>query len=164
LALCNAAHVSGYRVQALALAAIPLCFAILGMVIRYTAHTQVSPDHSLQAYMESLCRWDCFWYLDISERGYEGFPIPGESNVGRWGFFPLYPIAVATFKTLLPFRSAIVAIATSMVLTYASCLVAFQLVDRNLRAYVLYCAFVFSGPFSFYFTSVLSESLFFFIK
>jgi hypothetical protein len=160
LALHNVAHVSGYRFPALAMAAVPLCFVISGIVIRYAAFTVVWPDHGLQAYVQSLCRWDCFWYLDISQRGYESFPIPGESNVGRWGFFPLYPIVVAAVRNILPFPTAIVAIATSIALSYASCLVAWQLLDRNLRAYVLYSAFLLSGPFSFYYTSFLSESLF----
>jgi hypothetical protein len=38
--------------------------------------------------------------------------------------------------------------------------VSWQLLDRNTRAYVLYCAFLLSGPFSFYFTTFLSEPLF----
>jgi hypothetical protein len=160
LALHNVAHVSGYRFPALAMAAVPLCFVISGIVIRYAAFTVVWPDHGLQAYVQSLCRWDCFWYLDISQRGYESFPIPGESNVGRWGFFPLYPIVVAAVRSILPFPTEIVAIATSIALSYASCLVACPLLDRNLRAYVLYSAFLLSGPFSFYYTSFLSESLF----
>jgi hypothetical protein len=160
LALYNVVHVSGYRFRALVLAAVPLCFVITGILIRYAAHTAVWPDHGLEAYAQSLCRWDCFWYLDISQRGYEGFPIPGESNVGRWGFFPLYPIVVAAVGYVLPFPVAIVAIATSIALSYASCLVAWQLLDEDMRAYVLYSAFLLSGPFSFFYTSSLSESLF----
>jgi hypothetical protein len=160
LALDNIAYVRGYRFPALAMAAVPLCFALSGIVIRFAAFTVVWPDHSLQAYLQSLCRWDCSWYVGISEHGYEGFPIPGESNVGRWGFFPLYPMVVAGVRAILPFPTAIVAIATSIALSYASCLVAWQLLDRNMRAYVLYSAFLLSGPFSFIYTSSLSEPLF----
>jgi hypothetical protein len=160
VALADVVHVNGFRFRALAIAAVPLCFVISGIVIRYAAFTAVGPDHGLQPYVQSLCRWDCSWYVGISEHGYEGFPIPGESNVGRWGFFPLYPMVVAGVRGILPFPTAIVAIATSIALSYASCLVAWQLLDRNMRAYVLYSAFLLSGPFSFYYTSFLSESLF----
>jgi hypothetical protein len=160
LALDNVAHVSGYRFPALAIAAVPLCFVISGIVIRYAAFTAVSTDHSLEAYVQSLCRWDCGWYVDISEKGYEGFPIPGESNVGRWGFFPLYPMVIAAVRGLLPFSTANVAIVTSIALSYLSCLVAWQLLDRNLHAYALYSSFLLSGPFSFFYTSFLSEPLF----
>jgi hypothetical protein len=160
LALENVAHASGYRFPALAIAAIPLCFVVTGIVIRYAAFAAIWPDHSIEAYVQSLCRWDCDWYIDISEQGYEGFPIPGESNVGRWGFFPLYPMVVAGVCGLLDIPTAYVAIATSIALSYASCLVGWQLLDRNLRAYVLYSAFLLSGPFSFFYTSFLSEPLF----
>jgi hypothetical protein len=160
LVLDDVARANAGRFAALAIAVVPLFFVISGIVIRYAAFTVVWPDHSLQPYLQSLCRWDCSWYVGISEHGYEGFPIPGESNVGRWGFFPLYPMLVAGLRAVFPFPTAIVAIATSIALSYASCLVSWQLLDRNMRAYVLYCAFLLSGPFSFYFTTFLSEPLF----
>jgi hypothetical protein len=160
LVLDDVARENTGRFTALAIAVVPLFFVISGIVIRYAAFTAVWPDHSLQPYIQSLCRWDCSWYVGISEKGYEGFPIPGESNVGRWGFFPLYPMLVAGLRAVFPFPTAIVAIATSITLSYASCLVSWQLLDRNMRAYILYCAFLLSGPFSFYFTTFLSEPLF----
>jgi hypothetical protein len=158
--LDDVARANTDRLTVLAVAAVPLFFVVSGILIRYAAFTEVWPDHSLQPYLQSLCRWDCSWYVGISEKGYEGFPIPGESNVGRWGFFPLYPMLVAGVRTVFPLPTAIVAIATSIALSYASCLVAWQLLDRNMRAYVLYSAFLLSGPFSFYFTTFLSEPLF----
>ena len=163
MALDEVARVNTGRSTVLAVAAVPLFFVFSGILIRYAAFTQVWPDHSLQPYIQSLCRWDCSWYVGISEKGYEGFPIPGESNVGRWGFFPGYPMLVAGVRAIFPLPTAIVAIATSIVLSYASCLVAWQLLDRNIRAYVLYSAFLLSGPFSFYFTTFLSEPLFVFL-
>ena len=163
MALDEVARVNTGRSTVLAVAAVPLFFVFSGILIRYAAFMQVWPDHSLQPYIQSLCRWDCSWYVGISEKGYEGFPIPGESNVGRWGFFPGYPMLVAGVRAIFPLPTAIVAIATSIVLSYASCLVAWQLLDRNIRAYVLYSAFLLSGPFSFYFTTFLSEPLFVFL-
>jgi hypothetical protein len=160
LVLDDVARANAGRVTLLAVAAVPLFFVVSGILIRYAAFTVVWPDHSLQPYLQSLCRWDCSWYVGISEQGYEGFPIPGESNVGRWGFFPLYPMLIAGVRAVFPFPTAIVAIATSIALSYASCLVSWQLLDRNMRAYVLYSAFLLSGPFSFYFTTFLSEPLF----
>lgn len=144
----------------LAVAGVPLLFALLGVVIRYAAFTQLWPDHSLAAYVQTLCRWDCSWYIGISEHGYEGFPIPGGTNVGRWGFFPGYPLLVTGVRAIFPFPTAYVAIATSIALSYASCLVGWHLLDRNMRAYVLYSAFLLSGPFSFFYTTFLSEPLF----
>lgn len=150
----------GVRLAVIAVAAVPLLFLLSGLAIRYTAFASVSPDPSLAAYARAFCKWDCTWYVDISEQGYERFPIPGHSNVGRWGFFPLYPILVAAVRTILPFSTIAIATAASLACGYVSCLVAWPLMDKNMRAYVLYCAFLLSGPFSFYFATFLTEPLF----
>ncbi|MDX8500827.1 hypothetical protein RFM99_20720 [Mesorhizobium sp. VK4C] len=151
---------SRIRLMVIAVAAVPLLFLLSGLAIRYAAFASVSPDPSLAAYVRAFCKWDCTWYVDISEQGYERFPIPGHSNVGRWGFFPLYPLLVAAVRAILPFSTIAIATATSLASGYVSCLVAWPLMDKNMRAYVLYCAFVLSGPFSFYFATFLSEPLF----
>ncbi|AZO08674.1 MULTISPECIES: hypothetical protein [unclassified Mesorhizobium] len=151
---------SGIRLTVIVVAAVPLLFLLSGLAIRYSAFASVSPDPSLTAYVRAFCKWDCSWYVDISEQGYERFPIPGRSNVGRWGFFPLYPMLVAAVRSVLPFSTIAIATAASLACGYLSCLVAWPLVDRNMRAYVLYCAFLLSGPFSFYFATFLTEPLF----
>jgi hypothetical protein len=161
LALENVARPNaGDRLMAVAVVAVPLFFVVSGIAIRYAAFTSVWPDHSLDAYVRTLCRWDCAWYVGIAEHGYERFPIPNHSNVGRWGFFPLYPMLVAGIRVVFPYPTIIVAIITSIACSYVSCLVSWLLLERNMRAYVLYCAFLLSGPFSFYFTTFLSEPLF----
>jgi hypothetical protein len=151
---------AGDRLIAVAVVAVPLFFVISGIAVRYAAFTSVWPDHSLEPFFRTYCRWDCAWYVGITEHGYERFPIPNHSNVGRWGFFPLYPMLVAGIRAVFPYPTVPVAIITSIACSYVSCLVAWQLLDRNMRAYVLYCAFLLSGPFSFYFTTFLSEPLF----
>ncbi|WP_292162037.1 hypothetical protein [Mesorhizobium sp.] len=67
---------------------------------------------------------------------------------------------VAAIRAIFPFQTILVATITSMVFSYAACLVAWPLLEKNMRAYVLYCAFLLSGPFSFHFTTFLTESLF----
>lgn len=151
---------AGGRSTTLAVMAVPLLFIISGIAIRYAAFTAMWPDHSLEPYVRTLCRWDCAWYVGISEQGYESFPIPNHSNVGRWGFFPLYPMLVAGIRAVFPYPTMIVAIITSIACSYVSCLLSWQLLDKNMRAYVLYCAFLLSGPFSFFYTTFLSEPLF----
>ncbi|RWC38813.1 MAG: hypothetical protein EOS23_23600 [Mesorhizobium sp.] len=161
MALEDVARASaGARAMFLTAAAVPLLFVISGLAIRYAAFASVSEEPGFAAYARALCRWDCAWYIDISEQGYERFPIPDHSNVGRWGFFPLYPMLVAAIRVIFPFQTILVATITSTVCSYAACLVAWPLLDKNMRAYVLYCAFLLSGPFSFHFTTFLSEPLF----
>ncbi|MER9328536.1 hypothetical protein [Mesorhizobium sp. M0488] len=160
LALADAARANaGGRLWVIA-TAVPLLFMISGLVIRYAAFASVSAGPGFEAYARALCRWDCAWYVDISEHGYERFPIPGQSNVGRWGFFPLYPMLVATLRFVFPFPTILIATITSIACSYGACLVAWPLLEKNMRPYVLYCAFLLSGPFSFHFTTVLTEPLF----
>lgn len=142
------------------IAAVPLLFLLIGLAIRYGAFASVSPATSLTAYVRAFCKWDCTWYVDISEQGYERFPIPGHTNIGRWGFFPLYPMLVAAVRAILPVPTILIATAISLACGYVSCLTAWPLMDKNMRAYVLYCAFLLSGPFSFYFATFLTEPLF----
>ncbi|UVC13913.1 hypothetical protein [Mesorhizobium onobrychidis] len=151
---------AGGRAMVLTVAAVPLLFVISGLAIRYAAFASVSEEPGFAAYARALCRWDCAWYIGISEQGYERFPIPDHSNVGRWGFFPLYPMLVAAIRSVFPFPTILVATIISIVCSYAACLVAWPLLEKNMRAYVLYCAFLLSGPFSSHFTTFLSEPLF----
>ncbi|PAQ05348.1 hypothetical protein [Mesorhizobium temperatum] len=161
MALEDVARASaGARAMVLTVAAVPLLFVLSGLAIRYAAFASVSEEPGFAAYARALCRWDCAWYIDISEQGYERFPIPDHSNVGRWGFFPLYPMLVAAIRSVFPFPTILVATITSIVCSYAASLVAWPLLEKNMRAYVLYCAFLLSGPFSFHFTTFLSEPLF----
>ncbi|WP_245517105.1 MULTISPECIES: hypothetical protein [unclassified Mesorhizobium] len=161
LALEDAARAnSGIRFMVIAVAAVPLLFALSGLAIRYAAFASVSADPSFAAYARALCRWDCSWYVNLSEQGYERFPIPNHSNVGRWGFFPLYPMLVAAIRSVLPFPTIVIATMASVACSYASCLVAWPLLEKHMRAYVLYCTFLLSGPFSFYFATFLTEPLF----
>lgn len=161
LALENAARAkSGIRLMVITVAAVPLLFLLSGLAIRYAAFASVSADPSLAAYARAFCKWDCTWYVDISEQGYERFPIPGHTNIGRWGFFPLYPMLVAGIRSVFPFPTLLIATVASLACGYASCLVAWPLMEKNMRAYALYCAFLMSGPFSFYFAAFLTEPLF----
>lgn len=151
---------AGVRAMVLTVAAVPLLFVLSGLAIRYAAFASVSEETGFAAYARALCRWDCAWYIGISEQGYERFPIPNHSNVGRWGFFPLYPMLVAAIRSVFPFPTILIATITSIACSYAACLVAWPLLEKNMRAYALYCAFLLSGPFSFHFTTFLSEPLF----
>ncbi|TGQ34592.1 hypothetical protein [Mesorhizobium sp. M00.F.Ca.ET.216.01.1.1] len=151
---------AGDRFTAVAVAAVPLLFVVSGLAIRYAAFASVSTELGFAAYARALCRWDCAWYVGISEHGYERFPIPNHSNIGRWGFFPFYPMLVTAIRAVFPFPTILVATITSIACSYAACLVAWPLLEKNVRAYVLYCAFLLSGPFSFHFTTFLTEPLF----
>lgn len=161
MALLNIARPgANFRAMVIFITAIPLVFVVSGLAIRYAAFASISAEPTFEAYARTLCRWDCSWYVGIAEKGYERFPIANQSNVGRWGFFPLYPMIVGMIGTVFPFPTIVVATITSIACSYAACVVAWPLLEKNVRAYVLYCAFLLSGPFSFHFTTFLTEPLF----
>jgi len=139
---------------------IPLCFAILGLGLRYAAYASLVPDASLAQFPQFLCRWDCGWYVRMAETGYDPFPVPTMINAGNWAFFPLYPMFVGALRWLTGLPTMWVATAASVMLTWASAVIAWPLFNKNMRAYVLYCAFLLSGPFSFYFTTFYTEVMF----
>lgn len=160
MALISATRLGAVHRDTIIVAAVPLLFAAMGLGLRYFAYASTSVEPSFEGYVRALCRWDCSWYVGIADKGYEQFPIANQSNVGRWGFFPLYPMVIHSVGAFFQYPTIYIGTATSIGCTWTACLVAWPLLEKNIRAYLLYCAFLLSGPFSFHFTTFLSEPLF----
>lgn len=147
----------------LVLVLIPLAFAIVGLAIRYLAYAGTVDDASLANFAQGMCRWDCAWYIKLSQTGYDVFPVPSMINAGNWAFFPLYPILVAIVRTATGLQAIVAATGLSIVLCIASARVAWPLLGKDLRAYALFSAFLLAGPFSIWFTTFYTEVLFLFL-
>jgi hypothetical protein len=143
-----------------ALATIPLGFILLGLVIRYLAYAAAVPDESIGGFANGLCQWDCAWYIHIAERGYDPYPIPKMLGAGNWAFFPLMPMLVGFAHAIVQQPTIWVATILSIALSYVTALIAWPLLERNLRAYTLFSAYLLAGPFSIYFTTIYTEVLF----
>ncbi len=144
----------------LVLGLIAVAFALMGLVLRYAAYAHMVPDATIGNFANGLCRWDCNWYVKIAESGYDPFPVPNNISAGNWAFFPLYPLFVGLLRIITGLPTMPLATATSILLSAASAFVAWPLLEKNLRAYTLYCAFLLSGPFSIYFTTFYTEVAF----
>ncbi|MEO8882894.1 MAG: hypothetical protein ABI377_05690 [Devosia sp.] len=142
------------------LVAIPLGFAVLGLLLRLAAYLVAGWEPHLGGYPDGLCRWDCQWYVILAKSGYDPFPVPGTIDAGNWAFFPLFPMIVGGLYAVIHGQVMTIATAVSIAFSVAAALVAWPLLERNIRAYTLYCAFLLCGPFSIYFTSFLTEVLF----
>lgn len=142
------------------LVVIPLLCAVAGLAIRYLAYGSVVDDASILNFAQGMCRWDCPWYIKLSQTGYDPFPVPSMINAGNWAFFPLYPMLVAVVRTLTGLDTIIAATATSIALCIVSARVAWPLLGKDLRAYTLFSAFLLAGPFSIWFTTFYTEVLF----
>ena len=139
---------------------IPLACAALGLLVRYLAYANTVDAASVAHFAEGLCRWDCGWYVRLSEEGYDPFPVPSMINAGNWAFFPLYPLLVGALRMATGLPTMVVATATSILLSVVAARVAWPLLGREIRAYSLFCAFLLAGPFAIYFTTFYTEVLF----
>jgi len=156
----NGAGVSTDRVVRFAA---PLAALLVGLLIRYLAVLVTRTEQAPEAALRALCMWDCDWYIYIAERGYNPFPnVPGMIDHGNWAFFPVLPLLVGLATRVLPFLpTVIVGSLISLAASTWAVFAAWPLFDGNRRAYLLFAVLVLSGPFSFYFSTVLSEAMFF---
>ncbi|PXA98851.1 hypothetical protein DMC47_06570 [Nostoc sp. 3335mG] len=139
---------------------LPLVFVLSGTLIRFMAFRYAQPDTEWTHYFEALCRWDCGWYIRMAETGYDPFPVPARVTAGNWAFFPFYPMLVGLIGKVVPLPTIVLASLLSIITAYASTVLAWPLLGRNIRAYTLYAAFLLSGPVSFYFTTFFTEVMF----
>jgi hypothetical protein len=145
---------------AVTIALIPAVFVVAGLVIRYFAYAAAVPDETLAGFPMGLCRWDCGWYVYIAEHGYHPFPTPGMNAAGNWAFFPLMPVFVGAVRWLMQLPTMTLAMGISIAMSYATAVLAWPLLGRNLRAYTLFSAYLLAGPWSIYFTTFMSEAAF----
>ena len=151
----------GLRIPlAVTIALIPLAFIIVGLVIRYFAYASVVSDETIGGFPMGLCRWDCGWYVYMAEHGYHGFPTPGQNAAGNWAFFPLMPMVVGLVRWATHLPTMPLATGISIAMSYATAVIAWPLLGRNLRAYTLFSAYLLAGPFSIYFTTFMTEAAF----
>jgi hypothetical protein len=139
---------------------VPVAFALFGLLVRYLAYANTVGDASVANFVEGLCRWDCGWYVRLSEEGYDPFPVPSMINAGNWAFFPLYPMLVGALRMATGLPTMMVATAASIAISIVAARMAWPLLGRDMRAYSLFSAFLLAGPFAIYFTTFYTEVLF----
>ena len=144
--------------------AIVVLFAGFGICARYLAYRLAIPDADPAGFFKVMCRWDCEWYVRLAESGYDPFPTPRMINAGNWAFFPLYPMTIGVLRHLTGLPTLELSAAVSVLISMGTALVAWPLLGRSLRAFTLFAAFILAGPFSFYFTTFFTETLFIFLN
>jgi hypothetical protein len=152
------------RMDALVVAA-PALFLLIGVALRYAAYVSINPIASPQGFADAMCVWDCYWYGEVAQHGYQAYPevlnFGGPGGIANWAFFPLYPMLLSLAGRLLPFLNpAALGAIVSPLLTFAAVFAAWPLFEGNRRGYFLFGALLLAGPFSFYFATAYSESLF----
>lgn len=143
------------------LALIPAAFIGIGLVIRYFGYAASVSDETIAGFPMGMCRWDCSWYVYIAEHGYHHFPTPGMNAAGNWAFFPLMPVFVGLVHSVLAMVPTMtLATAVSILMAYATSIIAWPLLGKDLKAYTIFSAYLLAGPWSIYFTTFMTEAAF----
>jgi hypothetical protein len=143
--------------------AIVAALAALGLLARFLTYRLAMPDAAPADFFKVMCRWDCEWYVRLAENGYDPFPTPRMINAANWAFFPLYPVSVGLLRHLTGLPTLQLSAAVSILFSMGTAMLAWPMLGRSLRAFTLFAAFVLAGPFSFYFTTFFTETLFLFL-
>jgi hypothetical protein len=146
--------------QIVILLAVPLGLGVLGYVLRLFAFLDAGWSPSFWNYPDGLCRWDCLWYVNLAQGGYDTYPAASLLDNGNWAFFPLFPMLVGGLYAATQVVAIHIASLLSMLFSGLAVLTAWPLLGRDLKAYTLYAAFLLCGPFSIYFTTFYTEVLF----
>jgi hypothetical protein len=140
---------------------LPPLLLLAGILLRLGTVALIIDTRSVPFVVEKLCTWDCTWYLRLAQYGYnvapEHFPSIDSLN---WAFFPLYPMLIAAGTALIPVPAVWMATALSLLFICAATMLAWPLFEGDRRGYILFCVMVLAGPFSIYFSTGYSESLF----
>lgn len=148
-----------WRVPAYVL--VPVYLLAIGVLLRYAVYIRASGHWGFTDYLRALCVYDCNAYERLALNGYEGRPSgfdKGDAN--NWAFFPFYSVLVWTVSKLTGLSVLVAGSLLTGLLTVWAAIVSWPLFEGRFRAYVLFCAFLFLGPFAYYFNTLYTEALF----
>jgi Gpi18-like mannosyltransferase len=134
-----------------------LCLTSLTINLQYRFYSAFPLYTSANKFLEGFIRWDASWYIDIVQKGYF-FAKGGMSSIA---FFPFYPLLIRSLQVFIsdPYLAGILisnlCFLGALILLYK--LVKIKIDERTaFKTIVLVACF----PFSFFFSSIYSESLF----
>lgn len=112
-----------------------------------------------------LIQWDAGWYQSLVEHGYSRHPIEGAGGEANWAFFPLYPFLVWILATISGVSASVSGIITSVVLLSGALFLSYLYVMETRDEETAFTAvlLIALGPYSFYFITMYTESLFVFL-
>jgi len=135
-----------------------LAIAIAGYLIRFVAHIVWTGDASLMGYANGLCIYDCLWYVDLAQHGYDLVPRNAAGNA-NWAFFPLTSGALWLVNHLTTLPYAVCGQILGQLCTLLTVLIAPPLFAER-RQHLLFSFFLLAGPFAYAYATGMSEPLF----
>jgi hypothetical protein len=127
------------------------------LVVSYTAVDVGEP------FLSAMMRWDTGWYQGIIENGYDVAPWGhAKGDAANWAFFPLYPLSVYLFKSVFSTSTYLSGMLVSTIFFLTALVYVYKYLSETRNEKIAYTAIVLLllGPYSFYFSTMYSESLF----
>jgi hypothetical protein len=137
-----------------------LAYAGLALIQEYAPDRTTWELFGDNRWLNGWARWDAGWYKDIADSGYALAPrFDEQRNVV---FFPLYPLMIRAFR-LVTQHTGVAGLLVSNLSFVAALLLLFSLVKSlySIETAKLTLVFVTVFPFSFYFSALYAEALFF---
>lgn len=138
------------------LAGIVLVFALSR--IAWMLVFQLSPG----GLVDALCQWDCKWYMGIAAHGYA--PQPHfDTFQSDWAFFPAYPASVWIVQSVTRLSTLFAGTLVSNLALLAGVWMGCRYLERTRpgQGRAAFVVLALAGPYSFYFSTLYSEALFF---
>jgi hypothetical protein len=112
--------------------------------------------------VEALCQWDCNWYMGVSAHGYALEPH-FDTFQADWAFFPAYPLAIWIVHSLTGLSALVAGTLISNLAIIAGVWLGCRYLERTRpgQGKAGFVVLTLAGPYSFYFSTVYSEGLFF---
>lgn len=113
-------------------------------------------------FVDALCQWDCKWYMGISANGYALAPH-FDTFRSDWAFFPAYPLAVWAVHALTGLSILFAGTLVSNLALLAGVWLGCRYLERTRpgQGRAAFVVLAIAGPYSFYFSTLYSEALFF---
>jgi hypothetical protein len=106
-------------------------------------------------YANGLCIYDCLWYVDMAQHGYDLVPRNAAGNA-NWAFFPLTGGALWLVNRLTGLPYAVCGQILGQLCTLLTVLIAQPLFAQR-RQHLLFSFFLLAGPFAYAYATGMSE-------
>lgn len=152
-----------------------LCFLLLKIsyLLFAQATNNVNPEQNLlDQYLSIVHKFDSDWYQIIAENGYPeiiepedlGYSKGADIKQSEWAFFPFYPMLAKGFMNISGLSFPVTGLILNLIFSML-CLIGFYLFSKfhfkEKNKAILACAILFLFPFSFYFSMLYTEAIFF---
>lgn len=118
-------------------------------------------------FINSINIWDSEWYRGIIEKGYNTHPVAHEAgDAANWAFFPFYPVIVRLVHYMFSVDIYLLGMIISTIFFIGALLISYIYIvetRKNKVQALMFMLIMSFGMYSFYFSILYTESLYFFL-